>query len=340
MCPRSLVSASVAGHTDLVHAADSAATAVAPGKGRGFSADLMYAAATLYYLEDVTQAEVAAQLKVSRATVSRLLSEARRQGIVRIEVVSPAGPADTDLAARTADALGLRAVHLAGSAAGSGATLSPALSAALVRVGLQPGEILLVSTGRTVYEAVRAELPQLPGVLLAPTIGGQDESEPWYQSNEIIREAAARVGGRPTFLYAPALPGRKLYRSLLGDPSTRRVLALWENARCVVLGVGGAPLTRASIPGFVPTDAVSLREAVGDVCSRFYDRDGRPVAFPGNDRLMAIGLEVLQRVPVGIAVAFGAEKVGGIVAGARAGYFNELVTDTSTAELLSRATPP
>ena len=40
----------------------------------------------MYYTDEATQAEVADHLQTSRATVSRLLEEARRQGIVRIEV--------------------------------------------------------------------------------------------------------------------------------------------------------------------------------------------------------------------------------------------------------------
>lgn len=52
-----------------------------------FPPTLLYTAARLYYEEDATQAEIADQLGTSRATVSRLLAEAKRQGIVRIEVV-------------------------------------------------------------------------------------------------------------------------------------------------------------------------------------------------------------------------------------------------------------
>lgn len=68
------------------------------------------------------------------------------------------------------------------------------------------------------------------------------------------------------------------------------------------------------------------------MCSRFYDRDGAPMPFRGSDRLMAISLEALRRVPVGIACATGEDKLWTILAGARAGYFNRLVTDGSTAE--------
>jgi DNA-binding transcriptional regulator LsrR (DeoR family) len=308
--------------------------------GSRFPADLMYDAARLYYLEDANQAQVAAQLGTSRATVSRLLADARRYGIVRIEVVPPTESQDGDLAARTATALGIDAVYLSSSSASAhlGRALAPALSTALQEVGLAGGDILLVSSGRSVYEAAQWELPRLPGVLVVPTVGGQDEPEAWYQTNEIAREVAAKIGGQPAFLYAPALPGPELFATLPDDPSIRRILELWKAAKCVVLGVGAPPLTRRSLPAFVPTTAASLRNAVGDVCSRFFDSAGRPVGFPGSDRLMATGLDVLQSIPYGVAVAAGAEKVRGIIAAAHAGYFNRLVTDPETATHLITAT--
>ena len=76
---------------------------------------------------------------------------------------------------------------------------------------------------------------------------------------------------------------------------------------------------------------------MGDVDSRFYDAGGREVGYEGADRLMAVPLEVLRRVPTRIAVAYGAVKVPGVVAGARGGHFNQLVTDPTTAGLLLAA---
>src|ERR1700733_14243059 len=97
------------------------------------------------------------------------------------------------------------------------------------------------------------------------------------------------------------------------------------------MGVGAPPLMRSDIPQFVPTGSSSLRAAVGDVCSRFYDRDGKPVGFDGSERLIALELEALRQIPVTIAVAVGKDKVDSIIAGARGGYFNQLVTDPATA---------
>ena len=61
-------------------------------------------AATLYYLDGMTQAEVATRLGVSRPTAGRLIARAKAKGLVRIEVVVP-----PDAAGRAARRRGARA---------------------------------------------------------------------------------------------------------------------------------------------------------------------------------------------------------------------------------------
>ncbi|MEU4574562.1 sugar-binding transcriptional regulator [Nonomuraea sp. ATR24] len=305
-----------------------------------FPHELMYAAASQYYLQDATQADIAKRLGVSRATVSRLLTEARKQGIVEIRVHRPATLAEGPLAGEVADALRLRRVYLVPRVSGPalGPWLAPGLARALAGAELKSGDVVLVSSGSTVYECARESLGRYPGVTIAPAVGGQQDPQPWFQTNETTRLLAERVGGVPSYLYAPALPGPELFYSLRHEPSVRRVMDQWAHAKCAIVGVGSPPLMRQVVPAFVPRDAPSLREAVGDVCSRFYDRDGEPVGYPGSERLVAAGLEELRRIPHSIAVAVGAEKVLSIVAGARGGYFNQLVTDALTAESLLAAT--
>jgi len=304
-----------------------------------FPQELMYAAASQYYLQDATQADIAGRLGVSRATVSRLLTEARRQGIVEIRVHRPTEPAEGPLAADVAAALALRRVHLVPRVSGPalGAWLAPGLARALAEVGLISGDVVLVSSGSTVYECAREQLGRFPGVTIAPAVGGQQDPQPWFQTNETTRLLADQVAGVPSYLHAPALPGPELFYSLQHEPSVRRVMDLWAHAKCAIVGVGSPPLMRHVVPAFVPREAPSLREAVGDVCSRFYDRAGDPVGYPGSERLVAAGLEQLRRIPFSIAVAVGAEKVPSIIAGAKGGYFNQLVTDALTAESLLAA---
>lgn len=327
------------------------ASGVRPARANGqshFPPSLLYAAAKMYYTDEATQAEVAEHLQTSRATISRLLSEARRQGIVRIEVI----PADTeaahDLGARVASVLELTVVYISdllphpgrGQAIEDvmGSPLAAAVGRALLAVGFDVGDVMLVSSGRTIYEIARFDLPRLPGVVVAPTVGGTDQPEAWYQTNEITRLVAERIGGRPTFLFAPALPGPELFQTLQTDPGIHRVLNLWPHARCVLTGVGAPPLLRFEAPQFVDMTSPELIEAVGDVCSRFFNRAGQPVLFAGSERLIAVDLETLKSIPRVIAVAAGPNKVAPIIAGARAKLFSQLVTDPRTAEdILARA---
>ncbi len=300
---------------------------------RRFSDEMLHVAARLYYLEDATQAQVAKVLGTSRPTVSRVLAEARARGIVQIRVQDPRA-ADLERSGATlGEALGLRRVWVGERIFDQpvGRALGPQVGHALRAAHLGPDDVLLVSSGISVYEAAQTDLPALPGVIVAPCVGGTDEPEAQYQTNEITRLLAAQVGGVPSFLYAPALPRPELVGPLLTEPSIRRIVGYWARADCALMGVGAPPGLRTSMPSILPTDDPLFRDRViGDIATRPYDAQGRPVPFPGSDRLLAISLEELRAIPACIAIAAGQEKVPSIVAGARAGYFNQLVTDIDT----------
>jgi DNA-binding transcriptional regulator LsrR (DeoR family) len=72
--------------------------------------------------------------------------------------------------------------------------------------------------------------------------------------------------------------------------------------------------------------------AVGDLCMRFYDANGRPIG-DGLRGVVAIELTRLRGVPNVIAVAGGAAKASAILGALRGGYIGTLVTD----ELAARA---
>ena len=301
-----------------------------------FSTALMHTAARLYYLEDATQAEIAARLGVSRPTVSRLLSEARRAGIVRIEVVAPmeedGAELEDELAGGARAAPGL---HLAPPAEGTlGEALAPALSDALRGARLPR---------RRPARLVRAD-----------DLGGRaDGAAPPPRGRRSHRRSAARTrrrsGTRRTRSRGswPRASGARRRSSTPprspASTSTRRCSRIPRRARSSSCGRRRLrdprrrrpPLTRArGSRASSPRGAATSASRSGDICSRFYDARGDPVPFPGTERLIATGLERLREIPVAIALAAGAVKVPSIVTGAASGYFNQLVTDAETARAL------
>lgn len=299
----------------------------------------LYRAAQMYYEQGATQAQVAEQLQVSRPSISRMLGEARRLGIVEIRVHRPSAVGSDDLRRSLRDGLGLHEVHLApGDQSGRlGPGLGPVVRQALAETPLSAGDVLLISSGETTYALAQQRLGDFSGVVVAPTVGGQAEPDAWHQTNEVVRAFTVTSGGYPHYLFAPSMPSAALLDALQDDPGYRQIVEDWRSAKVALVGVGAPASTRASISRAVPRDHPSLARSVGDVCLAFYDEAGVEVTFPGSERMVRIPADTLKAVPTRIAAAAGMQKVPSIIAAARAGWFNILVTDEVTARGIDRA---
>ncbi|MBP2380435.1 sugar-binding transcriptional regulator [Brachybacterium sacelli] len=296
---------------------------------------LLHRAATAYYLDDLRQAEVAERLGVSRPTVSKLLTEARRIGMVRFEVLDVGGPDVSDLERRLRGLLGIDEVRIApgDQTQREYRGIGDLLGEVLRGLELTRGDVLLISSGKTTHAVSRMPgMPELRGVIIAPTVGGQQESDPAFQTNETVRNLATRTGAVPRFIFAPALPSPSLWRSLQADPSFVEITDLWTRAEVLVTGIGSPYGRRESLTSVVPREDAGLRGAVGDLCLHFFDAEGKEVLYPGSDRLVRPSVELLRSIPTSIALAAGGEKAPSIRAGAKAGLFTTLITDVPTAQ--------
>ena len=295
--------------------------------------ELLVTAAVMYYEQDASQKQIAEQLGVSRPTVSRLLERARDQGIVRIEIVPPR--VDPELGPRLARLLGLRSVHIASGRANEaepGPLLAEPLGVALDEAGLGAGDTLLVSWGRGVYSASKHVRRHLPGVVVAPAMGGNSSDQPWFQPNEIVRSFAENLGAQARYFHAPALVTEPLYASLMHAGELDELLSTWQGARASLVGVGAWPKPDPTYAaaGF-PVDDAALSGAVGDVAGRSFRIDGTLVPFTDRRRLLGVTPEQLARVPYSICLAGGVSKTQAAVGAARAHLYNVLVTDAATA---------
>jgi DNA-binding transcriptional regulator LsrR (DeoR family) len=297
---------------------------------------LMLTAAYLYYVDELSQDEVARQIGVSRSTVSRLLAEARRTGVVRIEVAAP--PPGKALEREVAAELGLERVYVAPGIADSndpGQVVAQAVGQALLESHVEAGQALLVSWGRATWSISQAPLPRLPGVEVVPAVGGLPDDEPWFQTNETARRIAATIGGRIRLLHAPAFPSPELRASLLADASIRSAVACWDSAAALLVGIGAWPKSEPAPPASFALDDHVLRRAVGDVAGRAFDANGRMLRYDAESGLLAVTRKQMNRIPRRIAVAVGVRKVDAIAAAARSGLINLLVTDVVTASALA-----
>lgn len=307
-------------------------------------ARLMTKVAQLYHEQGIRQADIAASLHVSQAKVSRLLKRAAETGIVRTTVTLPQG-VHTDLEQRLEQRFGLVeavVVDVEGSESEILAGLGSA-GAAYLENTLTGGERLGISSWSQTLVAVLDRLRPLrvPGAeTVVQLVGGMGVAAVQTQANRLLGELAELVGANPAFAPAPSLVGRReIAESLLADPVMGDVARQWRALTMALVGIGSlepSELLQRSGNAVDPGDQESLLAAgaVGDVCQRFFDADGRLVAGDVDARVVGIAVEDYRAIPRRVGLAGGTRKRRAIRAAIEGGWVNVVVTDLATAREL------
>ncbi len=301
----------------------------------------LHEAASLYYKEGKTQAEVAELLGVSRTKVIRALQEARAAGIVQITIVDPS-ETNHSLARQLENTLGLgKAVVTTGRSTDANFTRQRVGHAAAnyLMETLENGVKLGLGWGRTLYDVTQAlEFDRPYHTQVVPLLGGLGKIAPSFQVHDMARVAAERLGGTWRAFYVPALvDSPEAYESLMASADVNHVTAAWRELDVALVGLGNLDLgqdVRMLFADYLDAGAIEQLEssgAVGDICMRFFDGDGTPVKG-AHEHLFSISLQEFKAVPHKIAVACGTRKAESILGAARGGYVNTLITDSEAAE--------
>jgi deoxyribonucleoside regulator len=300
----------------------------------------IYLAAMMYYVEGKTQNQIADSLGISRPTVSRLLAQARDEGIVQIRVINPFATSDA-LTGALQDALGLDMVFVVPGSAATQAQARVHLSHAAARFlesTLQRHDAVGIGWGRTLYAVAEALEPVGDyGLSIFPLLGGADQISPSFQVHTIARMFSERLGGMWQSLYAPAITENESTRELLlASRDVARIIEAWSELDVVIVGIGNMPGPDVQIlfADYLDTDMMKRlerAEAVGDICMHFFDSNGQEMAV-GFSGVVSIELDQLKQVPRRIGVAGGVEKAEAIIGAARGGFINILATDEAAAQ--------
>ena len=307
---------------------------------------LLAKVARMYHEQGVRQPQIAAQLSLSQPRVSRLLKQAAELGIVRTVVTMPSG-VHGDLEDELQGKYGLRDVVVADAT--SEADLMPVLgsaAAAYLDVTLLGGHVLGISSwSETLLSAVdrmpRKNVPVVDRVV--QILGGLGDPAAQVQATRLTARFAELTGAMPVNLPAPGVvASASTRRAMMGDPTVQAVTAQWSELTDALVGIGSlepSPLLQRSGNAMAEEEQEELRRrgAVGDVCFRYFDADGKPVASKFDRRVIGITADELVLVPRRIGVAGGARKFEAIRAALRGGWVNVLITDLDMASRLAEA---
>jgi deoxyribonucleoside regulator len=298
--------------------------------------------ASLYYEHNQSQSQIAKRMGVSSSKISRMLKEARDQGIVKIQIAVPV-PRNFALEQELISHFNLQDAYVlqVGDEMDGGGVLRRTGEIAagyLERIipTLGPSASIGVAWGTSVHATVNAlpdnlaqgiDVVQLVGGVGALMAGGSD----------VTRMVATKLGGRHHDLHAPMLVERPEVRmAFLSEPMVRDAVQRAKAVQLAITGIGtvqdeGSSFLRAGL--LTRGDLTELRSngAVGEMVSRFYNATGRFDGIEINQRIIGIELDDLRRIPSVLAIACGLSKVRAILGALRARYVTVLATDAITA---------
>jgi DNA-binding transcriptional regulator LsrR (DeoR family) len=306
---------------------------------------MMVRVAQLYHEDKLKQAEISERLHVSQATVSRLLRRAEEEGVVRVAIVAPRGTypqIETALRQRynLSEAIVAECFEDREEAILS---VIGAAAAHYFESTLSEGDVIGISSWsasllRMVDAIHPMKRPRAERVV--QTLGGIGNPSVQSHATQLTTRLASLTGAEAQLLPAQGVASSSAARLvMLGDVYVRAAMDQFRRMTIALVGIGSLqPSVMLANSGNAFTDEelqdLARRGAVGDICLRFFDRNGHPVQGPLDDRVIGVTLEELKRTPRVVGVAGGERKVEAIRACLSGGLVNVLITDKFTAERL------
>ncbi|WP_245575692.1 sugar-binding transcriptional regulator [Alicyclobacillus contaminans] len=299
--------------------------------------------AHMYYDDGATQAEIAQVLGVSRPLISKYLAKAKETGIVEIRIRDELAHPPAGVEAALERKYGLREAIVVSESGEQGIKRSLGLATGnyVVRIA-KKHQIIGVSSGTTLYE-VANQMPRanLAPLTIVPLVGGMGDERVDIHANHIAVQIASRVNADYKLLHAPVVVDSPEAKALfLQQSSIADVFQLGSRADIAIVGIGGSPEHSTMVKTYMGEDyggELANADVAGDICYNFINAKGQASSVSWNRRVIALSLDALQRIPVVIGVAHGAEKVQAIHAALVGKLVSVLVTDQSTAEQLLKA---
>jgi DNA-binding transcriptional regulator LsrR (DeoR family) len=300
--------------------------------------DLLARIASRYYLDEMTQGEIAAEFHLSRQKVQRLLHEARELRIVEIHVYA-VPVLHLELEKKLKEVFGLTQALVAPTDSDEGRcrrSVTRAAAGYLQRY-LRAGMVVTVGLGRNTSEVADALRPQQAiGCSFVSAMGGSPNMNVSVSPNEVCTRLAARTGGRARPLYAPAFVESAAVRDLLyAQEAVAQPLEVARHADVALMGIGttleDSILVRAACLSPMESAHLQTVGAVGEIIGNFFDGHGRLVETELNCRRVGLTLDELRCIPQVVAVAGEEGKACAIYGALSTGVIGVLVTECRNA---------
>lgn len=303
---------------------------------------LLVTISKLYYEYNMSQQKISEKINISRTYVSKLLSEAKKMGIVKLQIIDPL-ESESGIETELRKKFGLhRAIVI--PTEDNDPFLRKKLGEAAanyLNLIIESNDIIGVSWGQTLYDFSKCILPRtdLDGITVVQLCGGISKIMSEIYTSEIVQNIANALEGISCLIPLPAvLDNEETRNAIIKDKHIADVLSIARHTSIAIFTVGVFDETnsfvRAGYFNNMEIKKILSTGTVGDICSHIIDARGALCSDNIEKRTIAISLNDLKLIRKRICITAGLQKHECTLACLRAGYMTTLVTNEAMASWL------
>lgn len=302
---------------------------------------LLIKVANMYYIENMKQNDIADKLGVNRTTISKYLKKAMQAGIVKISIVNDSYESlENELERR----FGLKEAYVVDSSDDAEEVRNKLGYAGLdfLKRVIKKNDVVGFAWGTSMGSMADNVVPDknmMSGVEIIPLVGGVENVVSKYHVNTIITKIAEAYGATSHCLYAPAIcQTAEIKDAITQNANYQKIAGMWDRLTIAFVGIGvqikNSNVIWSGEFGQEYIEELSSAGAIGEVCSIFYDINGKIIPTSLRDKTVAIDIARLSQINYSVGIAASLDKVPAIYGALWGKLINVLITDEATAKSL------
>lgn len=311
---------------------------------------LVFRILDLYYNEELSQEIIARKFHISRSTVSRILTKAKKDGYVNISINYPTTN-HFELEKKLEKKFNLQEAVIADIEQESFMCMAVSHFAAdyIGRI-IQENMKISMAWGSTLrgtldyMENLMTTSKKMPkNIKIIPLLGSPnvnpDPSNKLNFSNILVKNMGRILNAESFCLSAPMIVENKNIKGVMeSEKQISYILEMGKNCDIAIVGIGAVDrYSSLLLSGLVTTHEQEELKALnicGDVIGRYYDVSGSFINTQFDDRIIGIKISDYMKIPIRTGIAYGSKKVKSITAALKGGVINVIVTDSITANMV------
>lgn len=295
--------------------------------------------AKMYYLDDMKQDMIAAQLSLSKSKVCRIISKAKEMGIVQVQIVDPLSSIEEKKRALI-EKFGLKNCEIVQFNKVNYKKDTARKTAQFLASILKDGDVIGLSYGTTLafmmdefpkVNVKNVEIVQIKGMVAKKNVGDINHS--------VAERLAQSLKAGLSYLTVPVIvDSKEAKESFLREATIKQVVDMGKAANIALFSIGypdkDSIISRYGYLTDEELEKMRIGGVAGDICSRFFNIDGSIYDEALNERTTSIELADLRNKEYSIGICAGEYAFYGALGAIRGGYINCLVTDELTADRL------